>query len=128
MTDSSATLNFGPEWLKKMGGNSVTSPPPPTSAAPSVSAPSARYRAAENKAAENRYGREEVLSLFTANTTPPDDLLADGGFIVVEKTQHPLVFKAMSETEQVCELIDRVYIEGESYSCLNVPPTVHRCR
>lgn len=48
------TLKFGPEWLRQLSsGGSMSSPPP----SPSFGG---KY-----KLADNRYGREEMLALFS---------------------------------------------------------------
>ncbi|XP_067945703.1 GRB10-interacting GYF protein 2-like [Watersipora subatra] len=83
-----ATLKFGPEWLRQLSsGGSMTSPPQ----SPSFGG---KY-----KLADNRYGREEMLALFTPNPKAPDDLRQFAN-ILVERCQDPMAMIAPTEEEQ----------------------------
>ncbi|XP_052212053.1 GRB10-interacting GYF protein 2-like [Dreissena polymorpha] len=83
------TLKFGPEWLRQLsGGNSIGTPPP--SPAPGFG----KY-----KLADYRYGREEMLALYTPSPGVPDEL-KDLNAILSEKPQEPLAFQPLSEEEQ----------------------------
>ncbi|XP_026278076.1 GRB10-interacting GYF protein 2 [Frankliniella occidentalis] len=83
MTDS---MKFGPEWLRNMGQDGCTAPPP-------MSAPTPRYQLAEH-----RYGREEMLALFDMQVKAPDPLSTFPG-LFVDKTQVPLALIQMTEEE-----------------------------
>ncbi|XP_058959916.2 GRB10-interacting GYF protein 2 isoform X2 [Pocillopora verrucosa] len=82
----SETLTFGPEWLRALSsGNSVTSPPP---------SPGPKY-----KLAEHRYGKEEMLALFSEDVmVPPELQLFDS--ICRTRPALPLAFQQFTEEEQ----------------------------
>ncbi|CAH1394663.1 unnamed protein product [Nezara viridula] len=73
MTES---MKFGPEWLRALSSQQP-----------------ARYQLAEF-----RYGREEMLALFSANLPPPESLKNLHG-LYVEKAQPPLALNTMSDEE-----------------------------
>ena len=75
------------------GGNSVSTPPP--SPAPGFG----KY-----KLAEYRYGREEMLALFTPSQKMPEEL-AEFSAIITEKGQDPLALLPFTEEEQVSNSI-----------------------
>ncbi|RWS25984.1 PERQ amino acid-rich with GYF domain-containing protein 2-like protein, partial [Leptotrombidium deliense] len=80
-------MKFGPEWLRALsdGGPNLHN-------CPTLSAPQ-KY-----KLAEYRYGREEMLALFSEKTTLPEEL-KDSKDILSEKCQIPLALIPMSEEE-----------------------------
>ena len=71
------------------GGNSVGTPPP--SPAPGFG----KY-----KLADYRYGREEMLALFTPSPKMPEEL-AEFSAVITEKGQEPLALLPLTEEEQV---------------------------
>lgn len=82
----SETLTFGPEWLRALSsGNSVTSPPP---------SPGPKY-----KLAEHRYGKEEMLALFSEEVKIPEELeMFDS--VCRSRPVLPLAFQPLTEEEQ----------------------------
>ncbi|XP_052820959.1 GRB10-interacting GYF protein 2-like isoform X2 [Mya arenaria] len=83
------TLKFGPEWLRQLsGGNNVGTPPP--SPAPGFG----KY-----KLADYRYGREEMLALFTPTEGVPEELQQFHA-ILADKSQEPMAFMPPTEEEQ----------------------------
>ena len=50
--------------------------------------------------AEFRYGREELLTLYSKDQQPPDDLMCLQP-LFVESALHPLAFSSNTEEEQV---------------------------
>ncbi|CAH3157868.1 unnamed protein product [Porites evermanni] len=82
----SETLTFGPEWLRNLSsGNSVTSPPP---------SPGPKY-----KLAEHRYGKEEMLALFSEDVKIPEELEMFES-ICRPRPVLPLAFQPLTEEEQ----------------------------
>ncbi|XP_073976493.1 uncharacterized protein isoform X7 [Rhodnius prolixus] len=106
MTES---MKFGPEWLRNLSetpvggagtttgtsggvtGGTGSSGTNTTSSAPPQ--PQVRYQLAEF-----RYGREEMLALFSNSLVPPDSLRQLAG-LYVEKAQPPLALSIMSDEE-----------------------------
>jgi hypothetical protein len=111
---SAAQLNFGPAWLRdtlsseaNSSGFSLPQPLSKSSSTPSASSymafPSSSGLATA-KLAEYRYGREEMLALYSAEHATPlscqMNVMVSAG-ILVERPQPPLnLMGAMSEEEQ----------------------------
>lgn len=71
-------------------GNSVTSPPP---------SPGPKY-----KLAEHRYGKEEMLALFSEDVKMPEELeMFDS--VCRNRPVLPLAFQPLSEEEQVSRIL-----------------------
>eukprot|EP00794_Sanderia_malayensis_P015268 gene15268-16844_t len=91
--DLSSSLTFGPEWLRALsGGNSGDGDPRPPKSTRKF------------KLAEFRYGREEMLALFTAHFKMPQELKDFGDVIMAEAPCEPLSLIPLTEEEERCQV------------------------
>ncbi|XP_028393654.1 GRB10-interacting GYF protein 2-like [Dendronephthya gigantea] len=84
---SSEALNFGPQWIRDLSNGASVSVPPP-SAGPGC------------KLAQFRYGKEEMLALFSKDLKPPKISKEVADFILKTDACNPLALMPLTEEEQ----------------------------
>ncbi|XP_065061462.1 GRB10-interacting GYF protein 2-like isoform X2 [Rhopilema esculentum] len=93
MIMSEFKMTFGPEWLRALAGGDTNTETQSKSVAVK------RF-----KLADFRYGREEMLALFSEAVKMPKSL-QDFGDVIVQETQcQPLSFIPMTEEEERCQV------------------------
>jgi len=109
------TLNFGPEWIRNLSGQGAASPSTTNNqtANSSTTNSSISHRPSPTKfrLAEFRYGREEMLMLYTTEEKTPETLQAVP-HIISNSTVYPIALTPLTAEDQVTSINSDLAYKG----------------